>query len=40
MVKRSSGIGLYLRCFDTPFSLLGFELISGVLFLLFNNTSH
>ena len=33
-------LGCIYGVLDTPFSLLGFELISGVLFLLFNNTSH
>lgn len=38
--KEALVLGGIYGVLDTPFSLLGFELISGVLFLLFNNTSH
>jgi hypothetical protein len=38
--KEALVLGCIYGVLDTPFSLLGFELISGVLFLLFNNTSH
>lgn len=38
--KEALVLGCIYDVLDTPFSLLGFELISGVLFLLFNNTSH